>query len=156
MKLIQLMMLLVVCMGVANAQEVAALTGPVSIVEIQSLADKVHLDGWAMLAKKSTFGDEAAILSNGRSGRGVGAQNFESYWAVEKLGPLDDGKLRDFKTAWSPEKTTAQALLQRPVTSAQKKWLESFIETADALAAKDAKKFKELVIPLADDARTLL
>jgi hypothetical protein len=38
----------------------------------------------------------------------------------------------------------------------QKQWLEHFIAAADALAAKDAAKFKELVVPLAEDLRTML
>jgi hypothetical protein len=139
---------------IATAAEETVAGDPLRLSDITSISQSVLLSQWAEIAKPLAFtngdvdvhygGDVGTVHSK------VSTDPMTRSWY--KVYPRE----RTIADGWTPEKKQAKALLQRPCTMEQKQWLEHFIAAADALAAKDAAKFKELVVPLAEDLRTML
>lgn len=122
-----------------DAQPVAA--SPVADEEIAALANEVNLDTWAQVAAIGSFRDKSEK-------RGVGGlvvkkafNAIEENW-VSVYSPKDPvGQAGD----WSVQLAKAKALEARPMQFLQKRWIESFVKAAGAVAERDSNEFASLV-----------
>ena len=119
----------------------AAAGAPVSDDEIAALANAVNLETWMQVASIGSFRDRPEK-------RGVGGlvvtkafNALEENW-LSVYSPKDPiGQAQD----WNDPLARARALTARPLQFLQKRWIESFIRAAEAVALRDSNEFATAV-----------
>ena len=112
-------------------------TAPVADEEIASLASEVNLEAWAHVASIGSFRDKPEKRGTGGLVVTKAFNAIEENWA--SVYPAKDvtGQARD----WSAPLAKARAMQARPIQFLQKRWLDSFVKAAEAVAARDSAEF---------------
>ena len=119
----------------ADAQTQTA--GPVSDEELASLSNEVNLEAWAHVASIGSFRDKPEKRGSGGLVVTKAFNAIEENWA-SVYSPKDVvGQAGD----WSGPLAKARAFQARPVQFLQKRWLDSFIKAAEAIAVRDSNEF---------------
>ena len=114
-----------------------AATVAVSDEEIVSLANEVNLEAWAHVASIGSFRDKAEKRGTGGLVVTKAFNAIEENWA-SVYSPKDAvGQAGD----WSGALAKARALQARPIQFLQKRWLDSFVKAAEAVATRDSGEF---------------
>ena len=112
-------------------------TSPVADEEIASLANDVNLEAWAHIASIGSFRDKPEKRGTGGLVVTKAFNAIEENWA-SVYSPKDViGQAGD----WSAALAKAKAMQARPVQFLQKRWLDSFVKAAEAVAARDSGEF---------------
>ena len=110
---------------------------PVSDEEIASLSNEVNLEAWAHVASIGSFRDKSEKRGTGGLVVTKAFNAIEENWA-SVYSPKDAvGQAGD----WSGPLAKARAFQARPVQFVQKRWLDSFIKAAEAVAVRDSNEF---------------
>ena len=110
---------------------------PVSDEEIATLSNEVNLEAWAHVASIGSFRDKPEKRGTGGLVVTKAFNAIEENWA-SIYSPKDAvGQAGD----WSGPLAKARAFQARPVQFLQKRWLDSFIKAAEAVAVRDSGEF---------------
>lgn len=110
---------------------------PVSDEEIASLSNEVNLEAWAHVASIGSFRDKPEKRGTGGLVVTKAFNAIEENWA-SVYSPKDAvGQAGD----WSGPLAKARAFQSRPIQFLQKRWLDSFIKAAEAVAVRDSNEF---------------
>ena len=113
------------------------IASPVSDDEIATLSNEVNLEAWAHVASIGSFRDKPEKRGTGGLVVTKAFNAIEENWA-SVYSPKDAvGQAGD----WSGPLAKARALQSRPIQFLQKRWLESFIKAAEAVAVRDSNEF---------------
>jgi hypothetical protein len=134
----------------------AAAAGPITNDDLAALSVSVHLKTWAQITAFGSFRDKPEK-------RGVGGLIVTKAWnAIEEnwAGVYAEGHALAMRKHWQEAIERAKALLARQPQYLQKRWLETFIEAAEALNERDSAEFAQKVralkaSPLAEKAFAL-
>ncbi len=113
------------------------LTTPVSDEEIAALFNEVNLEAWAHVASIGSFRDKPEKRGTGGLVVTKAFNAIEENWASVYLPKDAVGQAGD----WSGPLAKARAFQARPIQFLQKRWLESFIKAAEAVAVRDSGEF---------------
>ena len=105
--------------------------------EIADLANEVNLETWAHVASVGSFRDKPEKRGSGGLVVTKAFNAIEENWASVYLPKDAVGQARD----WSGPLAKARALQARPIQFLQKRWLDSFVKAAEAVAARDSGEF---------------
>lgn len=112
-------------------------TTPVADEEIASLANEVNLEAWASVASIGSFRDKPEKRGTGGLVVTKAFNAIEENWASVYKDKDVVGQARD----WSAALVKARAMQARPIQFLQKRWLDSFVKAAGAVAARDSAEF---------------
>ena len=119
----------------SDAQTQAAT--PVSDEEIASLSNEVNLEAWAHVASIGSFRDKPEKRGPGGLVVTKAFNAIEENWA-SVYSPKDAvGQAGD----WSGPLAKGRAFQARPIQFVQKRWVDSFIKAAEAIAVRDSNEF---------------
>ena len=122
---------------------------PVSDDEIANLSNEVNLEAWAHVASIGSFRDKPEKRGTGGLVVMKAFNAIEENWA-SVYSPKDAvGQSGD----WSGPLAKARAFQARPIQFLQKRWLDSFIKAAEAVAVRDSGEF---AVQIRDLKRTKL
>lgn len=134
----------------------AAVAGPVQNEELAALAVSVNLKTWSQVTAYGSFRDKPE-----RRGTG-GLVVSKAFNAIEENwdGVYPAGHALTQTRHWQEAMDRAKLLLARPTQYLQKRWLETFVETAAAVQRRDSAEFARHTRvlrqhPLANDAFVL-
>ena len=114
---------------------------PVSDEEIAGISNEVNLKAWSHVATISSFRDKPEKRDNHGLLVAKAFNAIDENWAAV-YSPKDAvGQTGN----WSGPLTKARAMEARPVQSVQKRWLDTFIKAAEAVAARDSGEFSAQV-----------
>ena len=123
--------------GEAKADAQAQTAGPVSDEELAGLSNEVNLEAWAHVASIGSFRDKPEKRGSGGLVVTKAFNAIEENW-VSVYSPKDVvGQAGD----WSGPLAKARAFQARPAQFLQKRWLDSFIKAAEAIAVRDSNEF---------------
>ncbi len=112
-------------------------TAPVADEEIASLASEVNLEAWVHVASIGSFRDKAEKRGTGGLIVTKAFNAIEENWA-SVYSPKDAVGLAG---DWGSSLIKAKAMQARPVQFLQKRWLDSFVKAAEAIAVRDSGEF---------------
>ncbi len=112
-------------------------TMPVADEEIASLANEVNLEAWAHVASIGSFRDKAEKRGTGGLVVTKAFNAIEENWA-SVYSPKDAVGLAG---DWGSSLAKAKAMQARPVQFLQKRWLDSFVKAAEAIAERESGEF---------------
>ena len=105
--------------------------------ELASLANEVNLEAWTHVASIGSFRDKPEKRGTGGLVVTKAFNAIEENWA-SVYSPKDAvGQAGD----WSVPLARAREMQARSVQFLQKRWLESFVKAAEAVAARDSGEF---------------
>lgn len=105
--------------------------------EIANLANEVNLEAWTQVASIGSFRDKPEKRGTGGLVVTKAFNAIEENWA-SVYSPKDAvGQAGD----WSVPLAKARELQARPIQFLQKRWLDSFVKAAEAVAARDSGEF---------------
>ena len=123
--------------GDAKSETQPQTATPVSDEEIASLSNEVNLEAWAHVASIGSFRDKPEKRGAGGLVVKKAFNAIEENWA-SVYSPKDAvGQAGD----WSGPLAKARVFQARPIQFLQKRWLESFIKAAEAVAVHDSGEF---------------
>lgn len=134
-----------------------AVAGPITNDDLAALSASVHLKTWSQITAFGSFRDKPEK-------RGAGGLIVTKAWnAIEEnwAGVYAQGHALAAAKHWQDAIERAKALLARQPQYLQKRWLEMFIEAAEALNDRDSAEFALKVralkqSPLAEKAFALV
>jgi hypothetical protein len=140
-----------------EAAAAAAVAGPITNDDLAALSASVHLKTWSQITAFGSFRDKPEK-------RGAGGLIVTKAWnAIEEnwAGVYAEGHALATAKHWQDAIARAKALLTRQPQYLQKRWLEMFIEAAEALNQRDSAEFAQKVralkqSPLAEKAFALV
>ena len=121
----------------AKPGAVTSSVGSVSDEEIANLAREVNLEAWLQVATIGSFRDKAEKRGTGglvvtKAFNAIGENWASVYSEKDAVGQAGD---------WSASLAKARVLQTRPIQFLHKRWLDSFIKAAEAVAARDSAEF---------------
>ena len=122
-----------------EAKTDARLNAPSTLTdeEIASLANEVNLEAWTHVASIGSFRDKPEKRGTGGLVVTKAFNAIEENWA-SVYSPKDAvGQAGD----WSIPLAKAREMQARPIQFLQKRWLESFVKAAEAVASRDSGEF---------------
>ncbi len=123
--------------GPAKTDAPPLATASVSDEEIANLANEVNLEAWAHAASIGSFRDKPEKRGMGGLVVTKAFNAIEQNWA-SVYSPKDAvGQAGD----WSGPLAKARAMQARPVQFLQKRWIDSFVKAAEAVAVRDSGEF---------------
>jgi hypothetical protein len=117
------------------------LTVPVKDEDLAALANEVNLDTWVQAAALASFQDQPDKRDASGAVTTKAANAIEENW-VAVYSPKDAvGEAGN----WDAQTVRARQMHERAIQYVQKRWLELFIKTGEAVARRDSSQFAHLV-----------